>query len=96
MVTLPASLASLTSRLSSEGFSSKTLLLQTINWGHSDIFQHVNNVHYVRFFESSRMAWVENVADRLGDEKRKMDLIRGRGVGVILAGINVTYRRPVT
>lgn len=42
------------------------------------------------------MSWLENVADRLGDEKRKSDLIKGHGVGMILAGINVTYRRPVT
>lgn len=97
MTTLPKSLSTLAARLSTHhGYSPLTLLHQPIRWGDSDIFQHVNNVHYVRFFESSRMQFMERVADSLGDEQRKLDLIRGRGVGVILAGIDVRYRRPVT
>ncbi|CAO1632663.1 unnamed protein product [Jaminaea pallidilutea] len=41
------------------------------------------------------MAWAEQVAGQLGDEKRKWDLIKGRGVSFILGGIDVKYRRPV-
>lgn len=95
-LTIPASAASLATRLQALGYATSTLQLQRIVWGDSDIFHHVNNVHFVRFFESSRMRFVEHVADRLGDEKRKADLIQGRGVSIILAGIDVKYRRPVT
>lgn len=72
-----------------------SLFVQPIVWGHHDTFQHVNNVRYVRFFESARMAFAEGVAGELSDEQRR-DLLTGKGVSFILAGIDVKFRRPVT
>lgn len=75
--------------------SSPSLFVQQIIWGDHDTFQHVNNVRYVRFFESARMAFAEGVAKEL-DEAKRRDLLTGKGISFILAGIDVKFRRPVT
>ncbi|CAO1637560.1 unnamed protein product [Sympodiomycopsis kandeliae] len=96
MTTVSKHLPSLVTRLSELGYATPTLLHQSIRWGDSDILKHVNNVHYVKFFESSRMQFIEHVADNLQDTSKKQDLIQGVGIGIILAEIRVKYRRPVT
>ncbi len=57
-------------------------------WGEMDAFQHVNNVSYVRWAESGRVAYF----DRLG----LMDSKHARGIGPIVAKLSIEYRRPVT
>lgn len=59
-----------------------------VAWGEMDAFQHVNNVSYVRWAESGRVAYF----GRLG----LMDRQREEGRGPILAKLSVEYRRPVT
>jgi len=56
-------------------------------WGDMDSFQHVNNVVYLRWFESVRLEYLQ----RLGtlDEKVKT------GIGPILASISCKYRIPL-
>lgn len=96
LATPSPTLQSLSGSLSSRnGTPLSAQFVQPIIWGDQDSFLHVNNVRFVRFFESARMAWAEQVAGQLGDEKRKWDLIKGRGVSFILGGIDVKYRRPV-
>jgi len=53
-------------------------------WGDMDSFGHVNNVRYLRWFESARIAWFEaaGVLARMGSE----------GVGPILARSTIDYR----
>lgn len=89
------SLSALASRLKELAYDAETLYPQTIVWGSHDAFNHVNNVHFVRFFESQRMVFAESIAKDLG-EKRQKEILTGKGVSFILAGINVKYRRPVT
>jgi acyl-CoA thioester hydrolase len=59
-----------------------------VAWGDMDAYQHVNNVVYLRWLETSRMAYFE----RLGLMERK----ERDGVGPILARAAVDYRLPVT
>jgi acyl-CoA thioester hydrolase len=59
-----------------------------VKWGEMDAFQHVNNVAYVRWAESGRVAYF----DRL----QLMASQRDAGVGPILAKFSIDYRRPVT
>lgn len=59
----------------------------TVAWGEMDAFQHVNNVSYIRYFESARIAYLE----ALGQEAK----ITNNTVGPILADIYTRYRRPV-
>ena len=59
-----------------------------VAWGEMDSFQHVNNVVYLRWLETARIAYF----DRVGLMRRMVD----EGVGPILARAAVDYRRPVT
>ncbi|WP_196159990.1 thioesterase family protein [Reinekea sp. G2M2-21] len=58
-----------------------------VQWGDMDALQHVNNIVYLRWFESARIAYFDRVAlmDRLHDEK----------AGPILASSEVKYRVSV-
>jgi acyl-CoA thioester hydrolase len=58
-----------------------------IQWGDLDVYGHVNNVVYLRWFEAARAAY----AMRVGVEI----LSRNHGVGAILASISCNYRRPL-
>ena len=57
-------------------------------WGHMDAFNHVNNVMYLRWFESARIAFFE-AADVIAEMERS-------GVGPILARATCDYRIPLT
>jgi acyl-CoA thioester hydrolase len=59
-----------------------------VAWGDMDAYQHVNNVVYLRWLETSRMAYFE----RLGLVDRK----EREGIGPILARTAIDYRLPVT
>ena len=57
-------------------------------WGDMDAFGHVNNTIHIRWFESSRVAYLE--------EAGMSELMKAEKFGPILAGINCNYRRQVT
>lgn len=59
-----------------------------VAWGDMDAFQHVNNTVYFRYFESARIAYLEQL--------QVPDFMSGRGVGPILHSINCRFRLPVT
>ncbi|KAF9256522.1 hypothetical protein L218DRAFT_966307 [Marasmius fiardii PR-910] len=84
------------SKLAKAGFSRQFFWQQPMIWGYHDSFQHVNNVHYVRFFESSRIHWMSHLGNRLGGPKRAEALLKGKGISLILKSIQVNFRRPVT
>lgn len=58
-----------------------------VAWGEMDAFQHVNNVSYLRYFESARIAYME--AMQMEADMKKSP------VGPILGDIYCRYRRPV-
>jgi acyl-CoA thioester hydrolase len=60
---------------------------QPVQWGEQDAFGHVNNVTHFRWFETSRVAYLE----RLGMEY----MTSPEGKGLILAAINCNYRRQI-
>lgn len=65
------------------------VVMQTdVRWGDMDAFNHVNNVSYLRYFESGRIAYFEalEVEDFFGID----------GVGPILAETSCRYRYPLT
>lgn len=59
-----------------------------VAWGEMDAFQHVNNVAYLRWFESARIAYFEAAG--------MMARMKETHLGPILARASVDYRRPVT
>lgn len=56
-----------------------------VQWGEQDGFGHVNNMHFIRWFESARIKYLEQCGARLSTE----------GVGPILASVNCDYRLQV-
>jgi acyl-CoA thioester hydrolase len=58
-----------------------------VQWGDMDSFGHVNNVVYLRWFESARIAYFERagILERMATER----------VGPILARQTIDYRLPL-
>ncbi|CAA7265179.1 unnamed protein product [Cyclocybe aegerita] len=79
-----------------KGFDPQSFWEQRIVWGDQDPFQHVNNVRYIRFFESARIKWMMSLGEELGGPTRAEAMIKGNGVSLILKSIDVQFRRPVT
>ena len=59
-----------------------------VAWGEMDAFQHVNNIIYLRYAESARIAYLEQVGLR--------DTMQMTGVGPILASLQCRYKFPLT
>lgn len=59
-----------------------------VAWGEQDLFGHVNNIVYFRYFESVRMHYL----DRIGVLRSH----RESGQGVILASTTCDFKKPVT
>jgi len=58
-----------------------------VAWGEQDLFGHVNNIVYFRYFESVRMHYLE----RIGVLRSHAE----HGQGVILASTTCDFLRPV-
>lgn len=58
-----------------------------VAWGEQDLFGHVNNVVYLRYFESVRMHFPE----RIGVLRSHAE----HGIGVILASTACDFKKPV-
>jgi len=59
-----------------------------VAWGEMDAFQHVNNIVYLRYFESARIAYFE----RLG----YIELRQTTGIGPILGSLQCRFKIPIT
>ena len=60
----------------------------SVAWGDMDAFQHVNNVVYLRYFESARIRYFE--------QTRMFEIMQEQGVGPIVHSHRVRYRLPLT
>ena len=58
-----------------------------IQWGDQDAFGHVNNTMPIKWFESSRIAYLE--------QSQVMQLMRGSGLGPILVSTTCDYRKQL-
>ncbi len=56
-------------------------------WGEMDVFKHINNVHYIRYFESARIKYLEALD--------YFPLIN-QGTGIILGSVSCKYKSPIT
>ncbi|KDR80876.1 hypothetical protein GALMADRAFT_135966 [Galerina marginata CBS 339.88] len=83
-------------KLRRAGFDPQSFWEQRIVWGDHDSFQHVNNVRYVRFFESARIKWMMSLGEELGGPSKAKAMINAQGISLILKSIEVQFRRPVT
>ena len=60
-------------------------IVQPVQWGEQDGFGHVNNMHFIRWFESARIAYLRECRINLTIE----------GIGPILAAVSCNYRKQV-
>jgi acyl-CoA thioester hydrolase len=58
---------------------------QPVQWGEQDAFGHVNNMHFIRWFESARIAYMLKCEIEMTAE----------GVGPILAAVSCNFRKQV-
>ena len=56
-----------------------------VRWGDMDALGHVNNTEYLRYFEQSRVQWLEGLGHPT----------TGEGHGPILAKATVSYLKPI-
>ncbi|KAF3771298.1 hypothetical protein M406DRAFT_336768 [Cryphonectria parasitica EP155] len=85
----------------SEGFLTggrRGLEGQQVVWGEQDSFQHVNNVTYIRYAESSRVNWATNFAVRVDPAHRRQwaGLMTPDGIGLIMKSIKADFKFPLT
>ena len=59
-----------------------------VQWGEQDMFGHVNNAVYFRWFESSRIEYLDRIGLSYFMEQER--------IGPILAAIGCNYRRQLT
>ncbi len=59
-----------------------------VAWGEMDAFQHLNNVAYFRYLESSRIAYFDKI--------KYWEFMERTGIGPILAKTKCRYRVPLT
>lgn len=58
-----------------------------VEWNHLDALRHVNNTHFIRWFESARVAYLQTCG--------LVDWMESEASGPILASVQCHYRRPV-
>ncbi|ORU89743.1 MAG: thioesterase [Cycloclasticus sp. symbiont of Poecilosclerida sp. M] len=71
--------------MSNQDFKHK--LSVPVRWGDADVYGHINNVEFVRYVESGRVAYCEEV---LG-----LELVTGMDMGWVLADIQCSYLQQV-
>lgn len=65
-----------------------SVITQQVVWGDMDAFGHVNNVVYFRYFENGRIAYLTALG--------APELLRGKGLGVVLGATDCRFRAPLT
>ena len=58
-----------------------------VQWGDQDLFKHVNNAIYFRWFESSRVEYWH--------KSGLFEALQGPGYGPILASVTCNYKRQI-
>lgn len=64
-----------------------------VQWGEMDSYQHVNNGVYLRYAEAARLGYISEIVE---DDIMTNNGITKDGVGLIIAGINIKFKAPVT
>ena len=71
-----------------------TQLELPVNWGDMDAFNHVNNIIYLRWCESARIALFQQLWGKVA--VNMVDIMNSDGIGPILANFTIDYKNPVS
>lgn len=61
------------------------LIQMPVQWGEQDAFGHVNNIHFLRWFESARIAYLMACGARMTSDS----------IGPILASVHCDYKKQI-
>jgi acyl-CoA thioester hydrolase len=64
------------------------IISQAVQWGEMDAANHVNNAVYMRYFETARIEFFNQIGF--------MEFTGDDGIGPILAEVNCKYKAPLT
>jgi len=59
----------------------------TVNWGEMDAYGHVNNANYFRYFEASRVRYLEEIDF--------YECFRTQGLAGVLSGVSCNFVAPL-
>lgn len=66
-----------------------------VNWGDMDVFAHVNNVKYLKWFESARVNMFNKLAEDYKGNVELEKFMSSEGVGPIIRSVNLAWRYPI-
>ena len=69
-----------------EEYNFKVKFEQKVAWGDMDAFGHVNNTVYLKYFETARAAYFDDIPELVG--------FKGNEIPVLI-NINCTFKKPV-
>jgi acyl-CoA thioester hydrolase len=68
-----------------------------VQWGEQDVFNHLNNVQYVRYMENARIKYFKALLLEIDNPRPEhMAFLTGKGLGPILSDAYVKFIHPVT
>ncbi|KAJ3225726.1 hypothetical protein HK099_006339 [Clydaea vesicula] len=76
-------------------FGASAVITLPVQWGDQDCFQHLNNVIYLRYFESARMEHFNHIGRYLANDEFK-GFVSGTKVGPIVKDLYCNFKYPVT
>jgi acyl-CoA thioester hydrolase len=66
-------------------------MVQRVRFGDLDAMQHMNNVEYLRFFETARIAYIDEL---IPERRARADHTNPGRFGFIFAECHITYHAP--
>lgn len=66
-----------------------------VAWGDMDSFNHINNVKYLRYFESARVNLFRKFAEDYPDVQEIQKFMTTDGIGPIVRSVELAWRYPI-
>ncbi len=67
-----------------------------VQWGEQDAFNHLNNVHYVRYMENARIKYFKALLLEIPNPRPEhLAFLTAKGLGPILSETSVKFLHPV-
>jgi acyl-CoA thioester hydrolase len=74
-------------------------ILQQVQWGEQDPFQHLNNAVFIRYLETARISALSQLSRQPGLEadiaKEMRNYMSSKSVGPILKSVQCKFKRPI-
>ncbi|KAI9353750.1 HotDog domain-containing protein [Obelidium mucronatum] len=98
LATAEATRASLSPKVASLLKDYSSLITLPVQWGEQDCYGHLNNVHYLRYFESARLAHFEQLGAKYLTPEQTASFVKApdsKTIGPIVKSVSFNYRKVV-